>query len=683
MMKLFYWLLAAITVLPVWADIELFTNGAVQGVIVLPEKPLEAERYAAQELQYHLEKATGATFAICPENEVPQAKHRIYIGNTKAAGAAGIDVSVLAPSGYVVRTAGNDLYLAGRDRFRLKVGAYWGADWQGSLFAVYDFLENELGVKWLWPGKLGEVIPSATEIRIGKLDRQGQPFFRYSQMSIAGRNPDWVQGFSSRASQDAFYEDQRIFLLRHRVSSQENMAYGHAFEKYWERFGKDHPEYFNMLPNGKREPLPEDDGKRISLCVSQPELWTQIIRDWQGQKSRNPENIPYRPYVNACENDSPGLCVCGTCRSWDYPDPKFEDSKYWNLKNRYVPTRPYRFVNIARCDWGEGAEPTVGEPVSVSDRYARFYVELLKKAREVDPSAKVIGYAYANYRQPPRRQQLADGVIINFVPAMFYPYTERHSREFQEEWLGWRKQGTREMLYRPNYLLAGANMPISLAEQISRDFGYAAANGAVACEFDSLNGAWSTQGPTLYLLMRMQWNPKLSYGEIMDEYYSGFGKASAQVRTYFEFWKKHSDSVDQATFRKYGNEERNANGGVGGTFINFVLVSARLFPQAKFTEGYRLLDAAKAAAAGDASALERVEFLRKGLVDAELTTQVRIAQRAMTDNTTPATRKAFDDVFRKLSEYRKSVERDNVCNYTHMARWESSGAQWPWPCIKD
>ena len=41
----------------------------------------------------------------------------------------------------------------------------------GTLLAVYNFLDCQMGVRWLWPGKLGEVVPKVSTIRIGNLDQ--------------------------------------------------------------------------------------------------------------------------------------------------------------------------------------------------------------------------------------------------------------------------------------------------------------------------------------------------------------------------------------------------------------------------------------------------------------------------------------------------------------------------------
>ncbi|MEN6401144.1 MAG: hypothetical protein ABFD94_04310, partial [Armatimonadia bacterium] len=74
------------------AAVTVVTDGKPQAVIVTPDTPLPVETYAAAELVYHIEKATGATLAVVKESDAPAAPAgRIYIGNTAAARAAGLD----------------------------------------------------------------------------------------------------------------------------------------------------------------------------------------------------------------------------------------------------------------------------------------------------------------------------------------------------------------------------------------------------------------------------------------------------------------------------------------------------------------------------------------------------------------------------------------------------------------
>ena len=124
--------------------LELVRDGKPVVSIIIPAKQLPVESYAAKELQYHVESATGAQLPIVSENrEIPAGAH-VFLGHCKAATAAKVDPSSLPGNSYVVKTAGRDLYLAGKD----SRGDSLGLDThEGTLFGVYDILETHLGVR--------------------------------------------------------------------------------------------------------------------------------------------------------------------------------------------------------------------------------------------------------------------------------------------------------------------------------------------------------------------------------------------------------------------------------------------------------------------------------------------------------------------------------------------------------
>lgn len=664
----------------------LVKNNNARAAIIIPDEAIPPEQLAAEELQYHIQKAAGVKLSIHAEKDKPAGFDGfVYLGNCRKTAEAGINVAALPPSGYVIKTIDGNLFLAGKDRVRSDrdtggnwvnsyygVGWNWAAGWQGTLFAVYDLLENEMGVRWLWPGELGEIIPQTNEIKLGHIDRNGTP--RFLETRLRAKYPADLLGWASGKNREKFLHDQGKFLLRHRFSTVQSMSYGHNFTTYWERFGKTHPEFFNMFPNGKRELLEGDvSGKNITMCVSQPALWKQIISDWEKSSDRNPTNIPYRPFINVCENDTPGMCACETCRSWDAPDPGFEKHDYWGKK--IIPKYSRRFT-LARVTWGEGVSIPGDEPPSLSDRYARFYLSVLNEAKTVDKDAKVIGYAYANYWKAPKSVKLNEDIIISYVPPLWFPYTEKQSREFRENWDGWIKSGVNKIKLRPNLTHAGANLPVFYAKRLAADFSYAATNGMMATGFDSLLGAWSAQGPTLYTLARIHEHPDWSADKILDEYYSGFGKAKEAVKRYFEYWEKYSDSLDPRVVQKYCDEERDSSGRPGGSFKNYVRIAHRLFPPEVFAEARKLMTAALESAKGDKLAEQRVAFLEKGLTDAEMTAATRAVQSKAEKEPGEENNRAFETAFKKLVDYRASVEADNVCNFGNMAFREKHGAGW-------
>ena len=233
------------------------TNGVPQADIVIPAKPPDAVRYAAEELKYHLDKTFGADFAIVAEDARAGGgmPFHFFLGDTKAARKAEIPGRVLKPDERCLSRKGDGLYLVGRDSgiSRSDIPNTRTYRSLGTLYAVYDFLETELKVMWIWPGETGEVIPKRSSLAVRALDRGGvEPL---DERFFCGTTGGEMIGFSSRKAYDRFFEAQTKFLVRHRHGRRLNTIVGHSFADWWKRFGKDHPEYFNLLPDGTRRPL--------------------------------------------------------------------------------------------------------------------------------------------------------------------------------------------------------------------------------------------------------------------------------------------------------------------------------------------------------------------------------------------------------------------------------------------
>ena len=664
--------------------------------VVLPEKPTVGESFAAKELKYHLEKATGEEIAISVGRDDPIAPpagscglpvRRFYVGNTKALANAGIDYASLQVEERVVKGVGGDVYLAGgelpgfdkivkTEKFRTSYALAGG----GTLYAAYDFLENEMGVRWIWPGELGEVISKRAVPEMDGVERRGrEPLLKRElrgnlegmrRITIANKLYGWKEPANARRE----VERRELWMTRNRCGYRRRFSFGHAFTDWYRRY-PDHPEYFAMQPSGLRgrfaDLAPSDGGnKYYPLCVSNTNVHDRIVKDWaNGLVGRDDPIAPPSPppYVNCCENDSPGFCTCANCRAWDAPDPRFAAHPYWNGKIKDVTSRNRFFM--AKAQWGdEGAELEKAEPPSVSDRYVRFYNAVLHKARAVDPLAEVCAYAYANYVMPPKETRVADGVVISFVPNVTFPYSRAGSDEYRSGWSGWSKSGATQMMYRPNYMFGGANMPYSQARRMAADVNFAFAHGMIGVDHDSLLGAWSAQAMKNYVAARLLREPDAPYKKIAVEFVSAFGAAARDVAEYCLMLEAIDDKFPDDEWTRICKANPSRKGSPGGGWRNFVTIVADLYSEEWFAKA----DAILMSAEGKVDDVERarVGFLRKGLRDGLLTFRARIAQKS-------GDKAAFDAAFKAMVDYRASVEADNVCAWAWFADMEEEVAGWP------
>lgn len=345
-------------------------------------------------------------------------------------------------------------------------------------------------------------------------------FTRLPYNRMRHRIADWENG---EAFANLSYLRVNEWMRRHRMVRTAEIATGHGYGKYWSRFGETHPEFFALRPDGIRAPVDKRQNL-VQMCVSNPGLWKAIVADWR-------KGDPLRPWIVGFENDRRTIdpsCTCADCRSWDVPEAKVS-----------VPDNPWLI---------ESRNPSEIDPyesVSLSDRYARFYLELQKEGQKYDPFAKVVGYAYTNYSDPPVKTRLNPNIIIAVVPPYIYPFSKENEGQFRALWDGWRATGA-TLYYRPNHTLVGYCLPYVYSSQFGKDLKHAIDNGMVASIFDSLLGMWGVHGPDLYLLGRLHARPEMTPEAVLDEYYQAFGPAEKAVRDYFSYWEEITKQCDEA-----------------------------------------------------------------------------------------------------------------------------------------
>jgi hypothetical protein len=620
----------------------IVSGGKAQAAIVLAEKGFPVDTYAAQELQYHVQRATGAKLGIYRESQKPaDFAGIIYIGDCAEARRRGLHPETLPPNAGYIRTIGSDLFLTGNDGDGPPLQDFVRA---GSLFAVYTFLENNLGVRWLWPGKLGEVVPSRTDLSVSNLQETHKPTLIHSRFRAGGALTGPAEAWTAATAHGRYYQEEVVWLRRHQFGRAISLDIRHAFTGYWARFGRDHPEYFNLLPDGERHPDPlyeRGEPTFVSMNVSEPGLWRQIVNDWKAHRTA------FEPNIDASENDTFGKDLTPSTLAWDVPDPNLDfpwEQRVAQAKKAFASKDPLWPLKLG----------------SLSDRYAKFWLAVQREAQKDDPDATVMGFAYDNYVEPPRRTRLNDHIIIGIVPPIAFPYSEAMRAQFRRVWDGWSKSGAR-LMYRPNMFLDGYTMPIFYARKFAGDYAYAYQHGMIATDFDSLTGQWATQGPNLYVLGRLNEHPEWPVDKILGEYYGGFGPAKEEVQAYFEHWEHVTDSSKVE----------------GADPFQFYKIAPSVFTESAMAEGRRLLERAARAAATNSVAKQRVAFLENGLRHAELTLETELARKR--GNTA-----AFKKSLATLDEFRAQHESDFIADMGFLAlaersSWDRTGVPRPNP----
>lgn len=476
-------------------------------VIVVPSKKTAITDYAVEELQLHLKLITG--------REVP-------VVNRPKAGQFPIGVGLVPPGAktplaaeegrWVVGPKG--IWLYGRDQVNKKAVRGGGAardialaskTQAGTLYAVYEFLENALGVHWIEPGAAGIAYTPQKVLVLPAREGQWVPQLVQRHMRTAYKNdlrdralndgavPQDMQ-FSAPEFEDR-QMDERVWQKRMRMGGSTNFTYGHAFRKWWDKYGTTHPEYFALGKNGKRGPSSAKLADRVKMCVSNPALVKQVVKDHYAAGGG--------PVINACENDSRNFCRCPECMALDVVLP--------------------------------GEENLDVEDRMLTDRYVHFTNAVLREARaHYDPQARVVFYAYSRYNQPPRRERLDDGVITFLLPNL------SETRPAMEAYVqAWQAANATDVYMRTNALCQDTGLPLGFEQHMFAHYQLVNKHlNMKGTDYDTCWGFWPVSGLTNYIMARGFYRPERSFEAWEDEYCATYGAAQAELKAYYQYWQQ-------------------------------------------------------------------------------------------------------------------------------------------------
>jgi hypothetical protein len=477
-------------------ELALVTKGQDAIPIVLADDAWETTRQAAEDLAAYIEKISG----IRPEvlttaSNAPE--EAIWVGVQPGITEIwpGLSLEFQYPEEILIACNGKNLVIAGRDRFKDGKQTEFG-----TANAVYTFLQDQLDVRWLWPGPLGEDIIRRETIKIAPFEYRYHPQMRQRDVYRASNDPterDWTK--FQRNYFDSFW-----------------MHGGHSFTDWWEKYHKEHPDYFALQPDGSRSGYPNP--RTVKLCQSNPAVWEQ----WLENAEKELLEDPTRMTVSAMPNDghSSGICVCENCRAWD---------------------------NLDGPSWTYGYEAGHREEyVAMTDRYVTFWNILARKLKERFPDREVYVSAFAyGPGTPVPEKKLEDNIVIGYVgkfPLM--PETgppdrtpKQGRQEQKEEFRQWSEKAP-GLMFRPNLWYWGGGIwgiPEVAMKKTMEDMRFIADNHCMGMFIDGVRGNWATLGPMYYLFAQMAWDPYRDGDEVMKDYYRrGFGKAAASIEEYWD-----------------------------------------------------------------------------------------------------------------------------------------------------
>lgn len=261
-------------------------NGQSSWQIVLPQEASPPVRYAAEELQRFVEEMTGAEMPIV-DDSAPLPERAVLLGDNRHLPALGVEVDFeqLGAEGYVLRTAGDRLVIAGGEP-------------RGTLYGVYGLLEEHLGCRWFTPDV--SRIPHYDRLVLPELDETRVPVLEYREpYTYDCFDGDWCARNRVNSSAGRLTEKHGGKIRFGRG------FFCHTFNRLVppEEYFDEHPEYFSLV-----------DGKRIrertQLCCTNEEVIQLCIDGILEAIESDPGAFVY----SVSQNDWYNQCQCENCQ---------------------------------------------------------------------------------------------------------------------------------------------------------------------------------------------------------------------------------------------------------------------------------------------------------------------------------------------------------------------------------
>ena len=441
-----------------------------------------------QELMDVIRLSTGATLDLVAEPP-PANRPAIVIGDCEETRQAGMDAAKIPIEGFIVKTAPNRVYLVGSTQ-ALPPGSNRHEVWvnDGTAWAVADFLERFVGVRWYWPAELGgRTISPGKSLVVPPVHCGDQPVFRQREYHPAfgwriptparssdkepllfapGVIPDGLQ-VVNMATYLPLVRSGCSWPYKIKVHSPR----GSEFES---EFREENKDMFSLNKDGTRNPK--------AICYSSPKTLEFLLKGCERAWDKGgAASWVTSTCVTVSPLDSPVGCNCPTCQE----------------------------------TFAKGGGTRIG---GTSLIMATFVKRLCEAVKQRWPDKKVIYLPYWNYDECRKEVPYPDNLVV--MSAMTtYPMALNAQRENLDEAVQ-RLRDFRAQACVPvtiwDYCIAWTYGPHQYPH-VLRDF-YQAVRGTSAGTFingENL-GEWTTTAPTLYVWMKVLWNPELDVDAVLD-----------------------------------------------------------------------------------------------------------------------------------------------------------------------
>lgn len=473
-------------------------------VFVAETRQTQTFSLLVSELVETVRLSTGAELEVA-DVMPPADQPAIVIGDCADSRKAGIDPDEIPVEGFVVKTAPNRVYLVGSTR-ALPPGSERWARWEndGTAWAVADFMERFVGVRWYWPATAGgRSIVKTHNLEIPPAHYSDQPAFRLRE-----------------------YYPPRGWKLPTRARSSDREPLPFPSGAIPDGVNAiDMATYLPLVRSGCSWPYkikvhqPQGLGRRPAKWLEERKAMFAVRKD--GTRNFNmlcyssPKTLEF--LLGGCEMvwDKGGRCpwVTSTCVTVSPADSAVEC---------HCPACRETYAKGGGT-WIEGNSLIMG-------LFARRMCEAVKQRW---PDKKVIYLPYWNYQECPREVEYPDNLVVMAAMTTYPMPLNAQPENFQEAMdrlRAWRAKACLPVTvwdYGVGWTYGPYQYP-----HVVRDFNRAVKDICAGTFINGDNlGEWTNTAPTFYVWMKVLWNPELDVDAVLDEMCRRlYGKAAATAR---------------------------------------------------------------------------------------------------------------------------------------------------------
>jgi len=253
------------------SSVKIVRDGGSSYEIVMPTEADSVIMHAAAELSHYILQSSGANIPVTTEETHNPDQNALYVGFEPTI--------TLTPHTIAYFLEGEDLYISGGNSL-------------STLYAVYRFLEQEMGCMWLSPD--AEVVPKTKHLRI----KTGTSF-------------TYTPEIETRTVHSRLFYENHDFADKLGVTHEAFPGYVpgagvHTFHRFLPEatYYETHPEYYALR-----------EGKRLTtqLCLSNEEVLQIVIDSVRAMFDRHPE----RDIISVSQDDNTLYCQCEHCAAID------------------------------------------------------------------------------------------------------------------------------------------------------------------------------------------------------------------------------------------------------------------------------------------------------------------------------------------------------------------------------